>query len=208
MKEKVFALLSLAAPIVLALSLLAAPARASTFTLASSGGTFDTGNLVINPFTVDVGPGDLNIFTSGPAPFGGTLQYEDVGILSDSSGIPDSGIVSFAGTANAFGFIDIDVTHNASGTTETVAAGVVSFAGSGMVAFFNITFNSGPFAPVQGLFDVLDLDIVLAGTAPFSAPGDHGLELRNLTVHVPEPATIGLFGLALAGLGFARRRQR
>lgn len=208
MREKVFALLSLAAPIVLALSLLAAPARASTFTLASSGGSFNAGNLVINPFTVDVGPGDLNIFTSGPAPFGGTLQYEDVGILSDSGGILDNEIVSFAGAGNAFGSIDIDVTHNASGTTETVAAGMFSVFGAAGVGLFSIGFNSGPFAPVQGLFDVLDLEIVLAGTGPFSVPGDHGLELRNLTVHVPEPATIGLFGLALAGLGFARRRQR
>ena len=207
MREKVYALLSLAVPVALALSLLAAPARASYFTLASSGGTFSGGDLVINPFTADVGPGDIG-FPTFTTPFGTLLEFNDVGIQSASGGIADNQVIEFhSASMTVSDTMNVTVTHNATGGSETVAATVVAFANSGSVFAVSIGFPAGVLGPVQGLFDFIGLNIILAGGGPFSAPGAHGLIAESLRIHVPEPATLGLFGLALAGLGFARRRR-
>ena len=73
---------------------------------------------------------------------------------------------------------------------------------------FSDTGFTGSGGGVAGTLD-LGADGILNYTgSPFSFGSDPTITFAALTVPVPESATLALFGLGLAGLGFAARRRR
>jgi hypothetical protein len=78
----------------------------------------------------------------------------------------------------------------------------------------SITVNSAPIAFALAGIAVSDIKFREVGPGSFSGSTwshpDTGLSVLELTAdftRVPEPATLAVFGAALAGLGFARRRR-
>ena len=70
---------------------------------------------------------------------------------------------------------------------------------------------SDPFTAFWGITSALSIQTIHLGLANGGTTQGGSFGLDNLTIgatQVPEPTTLTLFGLGLAGLGFARRRKK
>ena len=71
------------------------------------------------------------------------------------------------------------------------------------------TFTHFLFQNVNALnYGVIDLDLFTRNRGQVEIGMVSHVSTSGTTSSVPEPASLGLFGIALAGLGFARRRKK
>ncbi len=148
--------------------------------------------------TIDIELVALSLQSVAPVPIGPQLLHVDV-IAGSQLGLPAAlGQMTFDHTNLVFGDYDyaipivfeVTITDLLNPTSVVSTLEPTSYSGSGV---WNFTVETGvvffPNNPSTSLNGLL-----------------HSLEAAQ--VQIPEPATLTLFGLGLAGLGFARRRKK
>jgi hypothetical protein len=167
---------------------------------------------VVAPFDSLVGAYNPNTF-SEPVPNGSNTAYlnpggsfsQDVGPLLAASTYD---FTVYVGQRTDIGLPSYNIQLLDASTLAVLASGIPSPPGSGDFVNFPLTFDSASFPADVGN------DILIKFSAPFVAGVLAQVNFDDVTLSyvpdgtgpVPEPATITLLGLAMAGLGFSRRR--
>lgn len=200
--------LGLASAVVLAA--MSTPAQAFVMDFTSGGGEGVTGAVggpcctLINTYTEH----GMTIFVPAPnhielfgSPGGTTWSASPTGSLPWHRGgsnaiVPN--VLDFTYVGGTFNIGSLIVVVNPNGMTFTSDGGGSLAIGAGVTGL--VSFVGA------GWTGITDFDITIAA----GGGGDsaiHAIDNVTFTAAVPEPGILALFGLALAGFGFSRRRQ-
>jgi hypothetical protein len=129
--------------------------------------------------------GGSGTFTTGDV----GSPYTVTGISGTAEGFAITGLSLYAGATNLLYF------------PGTASPGFVDFGG------ISFTTSGGPSFNFGGSFNAGEYVLNDSSVNPSGFPGIAGSTPITFAVSVPEPATLALFGIALAGLGLTRRRR-
>ena len=165
---------------------------AVTITNYAGGGTPIVATLVLNatstsPLTTSGLLFDQH-FTGTFSITGGGNNYLSGTVVDDLSGTVGGSSMTFSATTPPSGNV-------------TFTSSILTLAQLGLERAFSLSFSND--TPVNAICNPGATATLCAATASFT-----GTASANNTPTVPEPATLGLIGIALAALGFAARRKQ
>ena len=134
-----------------------------------------------------------------PAAFLGNLTAFDGGVLNF-----DATLLAFNGPGSAV-FGGIRIFSGANSFTADVIAGIPPL---GSWATFSTPLTAANFGLAQAAWDAVLMNVTNIRITVESINGTEtfGFDNPTLLMAAPEPTTLALMGLALAGLGFQRRK--